>query len=206
MAKKENPRISVNIWERIAKEEFEETVTEPWFGIDITINCSLGLQDVLGFVSEVADACFTSSGEFLPEIMDFAIRRGVLTRYANFTLPENVEKQYWLIYNTDAVGAVMRHVNRSQFREITDAINEKVKHMRNSDIMALRSKIMEVADVFTRMQEETAGLFKGLSQEDVQAFIGAVKDNAAVEEKIVDAYVDRMKRDARDMVALDEER
>lgn len=192
MSKKEQ-RISINALEKIAKEQFQETTTKKWFDIEITIKRSLPLTEMLEFVQEVSEACFTTDGTFVPEIMDFAIKSGILTHYANFTLPSNLEKQYWLIYSTDAIEAVCECINNAQLQEIVDAANRKIDHMCDTDIVATRAKLNELYSAFEKMGEEFSNMFSGVNPEELRNMISALGNSDVSEEKIVSAYLEHMK-------------
>lgn len=195
MAKKEK-RISINALEKIAKEQFPESVTEQWFDIEVTIKRSLPLKEMLEFVQEVVDACFTTDGTFVPEIMDFATKSGILTHYANFTLPDNLEKQYWLIYSTGAVDMVCQHINMVQLQEMIGGINRKIDHMCDTDIVATKAKLNDLYEAFVKMGTEVSDLFSGVNAEELQKMVGALGDTELNEEKIVSAYIQHMKKGA----------
>ncbi len=198
MSKKNNPKVSVNVLERIAKEQFPETVTESWFDIEIMIKKSLSLLEMMDFCKEIVDTCFTDKGEFIPEVIDFTIKSGVLTRYANFTLPDNLEKQYTLIYNSGAYDFVVQHINMAQLNEIVNAANRKLKYLCDSDILAFRAKISEFVDSVNNIQKSTSGMMEGLSVEDLRAVLSAADASGGFDEtKLVDAYMDRVKKDSR---------
>lgn len=195
MAKKEK-RISINALEKIAKEQFPESVTEQWFDIEVTIKRSLPLKEMLAFVQEVVDACFTTDGTFVPEIMDFATKSGILTHYANFTLPDNLEKQYWLIYSTGAVDMVCQHINMVQLQEMIGGINRKIDHMCDTDIVATKAKLNDLYEAFVKMGTEVSDLFSGVNAEELQKMVGALGGTELNEEKIVSAYIEHMKKGA----------
>lgn len=195
MAKKEK-RISINALEKIAKEQFPESVTEQWFDIEVTIKRSLPLKEMLQFVQEVVDACFTTDGTFVPEIMDFATKSGILTHYANFTLPDNLEKQYWLIYSTGAVDMVCQHINMVQLQEMIGGINRKIDHMCDTDIVATKAKLNDLYEAFVKMGTEVSDLFSGVNAEELQKMVGALGGTEMNEEKIVSAYIEHMKKGA----------
>lgn len=193
MAKKEK-RISINALEKIAKEQFPESVTEQWFDIEVTIKRSLPLKEMLEFVQEVVDACFTTDGTFVPEIMDFATKSGILTHYANFTLPDNLEKQYWLIYSTGAVDMVCQHINMVQLQEMIGGINRKIDHMCDTDIVATKAKLNDLYEAFVKMGTEVSELFSGVNADELQKMVGALGNTELSEEKIVSAYIEHMKK------------
>ena len=134
---KEIKRISVSAFENIAKQATNES-TVVWEGLELNIRSQLPFDEMLAFVSEVTASCFFEDGSYAPEMMDFMIRRGVLYRYANFRLPQDINKQYWLAYATDAVEFVYNHIDTHQFQAITTAIREKVEHQ--CDLMVSESQ------------------------------------------------------------------
>jgi len=194
MANKEK-RISVNAFERIAKDHFNDITTADWYGVEITIKRSLPLAEMFQFSKEITDLCFLESGSFIPEVMDFAIKSGILTHYANFTLPQSPEKQYQLIYGTDAVNVVLQHINEEQLQEISQAANRKIRYMCDTDIVAVRSKLNELADVFSAMGETASSIFDGVGADDVKSLLSAADESGLNEDKIVSAYVKHAKQD-----------
>ena len=97
-------KISVNAFQKVMKETYSPTYTFDWNGIEVTVNKTLSLKDMLEFVDDVVKSCFTEeTNRYLPEVKDFVIRVCILEKYANFTMPQNVENQYELVYCTDAV-------------------------------------------------------------------------------------------------------
>ena len=98
MAKAKTKRVSINALEKITDEYVNEEVLE-WNGLEITIKKTLSFSDMMKFVDSVAKSCFVQgSGDYAPEIFDFALRSNVLDTYANFTMPRDLEKQYAMVY------------------------------------------------------------------------------------------------------------
>ena len=182
-------RISINTLHKIAKECYSGTTTHEWRGIEIEINYSLGFTDMMEFVHEAAESCFSEAGTFVPEVMDFAIKSNILTRYANFNLPDKLEHKYALVYNTDAIDAVCQHINMEQLREITAAINRRVNYVCSANVSVLQQKMNEVISAFEDMQKQTAAVFENVTPDDVSNLIGALSDGKVSEDKIVEAYL-----------------
>lgn len=195
MAKKDKEKkISITTFERIVKENEVPTVTEQWFDTEIVITPTLPLVEMLQFVSEVVDVCFLEDGTYVPELMDFAIKSGILTHYANFTLPQDSKKQYWMIYSSDAVEMVMPHINNVQFEEIVGAIRRKVAHMLSADVQNMRAQLSTLIQAFSEMSDNLSGMFDGVSKEDIERVMGAVGDGGIDEKKLVEAYLDQTVR------------
>lgn len=165
---KNNQKISINKLESVL---VENTVTEILNGTDnveIHITKTLPLQEMLLFVQEVVEACIDGeTGEYLPEAYDFAIRAGVLTRYANFTLPANLDNQYMLVYNTGAFDQVVAHINERQFNDIVRAIDKKIKFMLDVISSSAVAKINEVIGKFNELAETAENAFGDVNGEDM---------------------------------------
>ena len=167
---KNNQKISINKFESVL---VENTVTEILNGTDnveIHITKTLPLQEMLLFVQEVVEACIDGeTGEYLPEAYDFAIRAGVLTRYANFTLPANLDNQYMLVYNTGAFDQVVAHINERQFNDIVRAIDKKIKFMLDVISSSAVTKINEVIGKFNELAETAENAFGDVNGEDISS-------------------------------------
>lgn len=185
-------KISITQFENAVKENFPVVTTKQWFGIDITIKHTLSLTDILEFANDVVLSCFNDNGGFMPEVMDFAIRSNILTRYANFSLPDNLKKRYELIYNSDVVDFVCKHINMQQLQELTDAINRKIDYMCDTNVITIQKEMTKLLDAFESMQENTEKMFSGISTEDFSKLINTLTEHGSLDEKkIVDALMER---------------
>ncbi len=195
MSKKSN-RISINKLESIVQNN---TVTVPMDGnpdIEIIIRRILPLQEVLQFVEDVVSSCIdVETGQYIPEIQAFTVRASVLTRYANFTLPKDPEKQYDLIYNTDAFQQVMGHIDRVQYDEILYAINERIRHgvaMAENALAAQMAELTAKLNSFINNSEELFGSVKG---DDMATLVKNLANAGSIDEsKLVEAVFDAQKK------------
>ena len=167
MAKKES-RISINKLEDVLKENI---VVVPMRGnedVNITIRRTLPLKDMMQFVTDAVSSCVdTQSATYTPEIKEFAIRSGILTVYANFNLPSNVEKQYELVYGTGALEQVMEHINTKQLAEIERAIDARIDHEVRMMESVLGAKTREVMSRIDTMVEQFENVFGGVNGEEL---------------------------------------
>ena len=195
MSKKSN-RISINKLESIVQNN---TVTVPMDGnpdIEIIIRRILPLQEVLQFVEDVVSSCIdVETGQYIPEIQAFTVRASVLTRYANFTRPKDPEKQYDLIYNTDAFQQVMGHIDRVQYDEILYAINERIRHgvaMAENALAAQMAELTAKLNSFINNSEELFGSVKG---DDMATLVKNLANAGSIDEsKLVEAVFDAQKK------------
>lgn len=198
MAKKET-RISITKLESIQKEK---TVTVPLEGTDdtnIVIRRSLPISEMMQFVEDVVSSVVdVDGGRYLPEIKAFVIKSHVLTSYANFNMPSNLEKQYDLIYNTTAVEQVLENINIVQYNEMIDAIDRKIAHNLTiiSNTMAEQiRKMITTMEEFTKNSEK---LFGNITGEEMSSIIQNLSSIGDMDEnKLVHAvFEEQKKRDA----------
>ncbi len=170
---KDNSRISINKFESGLKDDNAiEVILGGTDDVVIQINKTLPLIDMMEFVSDVVLSCVdTESGEYTPEAYDFAIRVAVLTRYANFKMPTNYEKQYLLIYNTDAYEQVMQYINKHQFQEIIKAIDKKINYMLDVISSSAATKIIDIVEKLNEFIEVGEQSFSGIDPSEISSVI-----------------------------------
>lgn len=191
MAKNINTKkISVAAFDKIMRNSCSTVETIEWNGVEITLRKTLPLKDVISFVNLVAKSCFDyATNAYLPEVKVFAIKCCILEMYANFSLPSNTEHKYNLIYNTDAVDTVIKHINTRQLDEIIDAINEKVDSTAQANIEAVHKQMNDIYHAFDNLQKQVEQIFANVNSEDMSSFIQAVANDKIDEDKLVQAYV-----------------
>lgn len=182
-------KISINAFENVMKERYIPTETVSWYGIEVTIKKTLSLNAMLSFVADVVHSCFSDTGEYIPEIMDFAIRTNVMEKYTNFTLPQNLENQYALVYQTDAFEMILEMINLEQYSEMIKAIKSKVDMLARSNIEAINIQMNSVCKTLEEMQDSFGNIFGAINSEDIGAIIGAISGGQINEKSIVDAYI-----------------
>lgn len=191
MAKKES-RISINKLEGMLNTPM---VSVPLPGdpeTEVKIKYNLSLSEMLQFIEDVVSSCVDAeSGKFYPEIMWFSIHSAVLTMYANFNLPSNVEKQYNLVYNTDAVELVMGHINRNQYDEIVNAIQNRIDHERKIMENTMLDKMSELVSRITAYMQQSDTLFGSVDSEDMSSLVKNLADIGKIDEdKLIHALVE----------------
>lgn len=186
---KSNKKVSINAFENIMKDTYTPTETFDWNGIEVTVKKNLSLKEMLEFVDGVVKSCFNKdTNAYMPEIKDFTTKVCVLEKYANFTMPRNVETQYNLIYQTDAVDRVLGYVNTQQFNEICAAIDKKVENIAQANIESMNRQMNELYNAFNNLQTKLSDLFDGVDNDDIRAVSSAIANGTLDEEKIVKAY------------------
>lgn len=193
MAKKEK-KISINAQETVMKERFPAVAEEDWYGNTVVVRKRLPVVEFLQFVKDVTDGCFLDDGTYVPELRDFYERMYTLTYHANFNMPESGEKQWELVYGTNAYRFVLSLVDADQYSQLIRAIDEKIGHLLDTDVMATRAKMNDLLQAFDSMGDKFANIFGGISNEDLKNVLGAVSAGGLDESKVVSAYMEQMKQ------------
>lgn len=194
---KDNEKISVNKFESSLPSD--NIISETLSGTDditIQIKKNLPLQEMLSFVQEVVEACVdVENGDYVPEAYDFAVRVGVLTHYANFAMPSNMEKQYWLVNVSPAFQQVLDKIDPVQFHEIIRTIDRKIKFMLDIITSSAVSKINEMINKFNDIADVSAEALTKMKPSEVMQLMKAVPSLGNVDqEKIANVILEMQKK------------
>lgn len=194
--KQDNHVVSTEELERIVSSVFKPTTKVEWNGIELEIKNVISLQDMLSFVRDVVDNCFTDdTGEYIPEVKDFAMRCAVLEYYGNFSLPEDVKHKYELVYGSDAIMVVLQHIDKYQYGEMMSAIDKKIAHRAQSNIEALTTQMNEAISAMNDITDGMASIFGGIDNSTVTKIADAIANGAFDQEKLLSAFMEKRKAD-----------
>lgn len=192
MAKTEK-KVSIALFDKIVKEHFQNEATIQWHEAEVRVKRTLSLKEMLSFVDEVVGSCFHDELGYMPEVKDFAIKSNILTRYANFSVPDNLEHRYQMVYGTDAVDAVCAVIDTTQLQEIVNSINDKIRFLCDSKATMIQERINDVLNTMEKMRDNTKSIFDGITQNDLKNLMGAITSNGLDEQKLVQAYIEQSK-------------
>lgn len=182
-------RISINEFEKVVKENYENVVVKEWHGIPVTITKTLPLKEMMALVSEVADNCFMDDGTYLPEVAQALLDCGVVLRYTNLSLPSNLSARYELLYQSGILNFVLPEINTSQYNDIVVAVRDKIDYICDSHISDLKNTMRELNDTLDQVKKTSEGIFANVSMEDFQNMREMLEGEGTIEERIVSAYV-----------------
>lgn len=201
MAKKSENKVTVNKFEKIWKEQFDNTVDAEWRGIPLKIQKVIPIDEAMTMVEEIAINCFVTDneemdedltmniGKFVPEVKDFIVRCNVLSRYAGFALPANINQRYKMVYETDAFDFVLEHINKVQFNMLMEAADRRIMFDANVNRRELIKRIETLISTFELMQAQSASLLENVEKKDFEKAI-TVLSGGMDEEKVVKAFLD----------------
>lgn len=188
MAKGEK-KVSISAVDNIIGECFLNVVTEQWDDVEGKMRRSIPFTEVLAFVDDVVQSCFQRNGAYVPEVLDFAIKSNIISKYTNVSMPDNLEHRYAILYNSDLVDFVCQHINMQQLQEMVNSINRKLAYMCDTNTVSVQNRLNDLISAFETMQEKTEAMFGDVMPDDMTRLVGAIGDGALTEEKIVEAYM-----------------
>lgn len=199
MAKKREKVSIIKLESALDKNNTKEFVLGGTEDVVFEVKKRLSLTEMIEFVNEVVESCVdTESGEYIPEAYNFALRCAILTKYANFTLPSNLERRYEVVYGTSAVEQALEYIDEAQFEDIRGAIDEKVSFMLDVISSAAVSKINEVVGKFAEIAQTSSDVFGGVDPEDMAKVMRGISkigdsDKQAIEHSIADIILEKQK-------------
>ena len=188
MAKKNN-NISVTAFEKAIDKVYTPQSTVEWNGLTLVIKRHLSLAEVVKFVDVCVKACFNNdNASYTPEAKVPAIRSCIVAFYTNITLPENVEKQYDLIYHSMIMDYIVPYIDQTQLDTIIEAIDDKIEHLAAANLERVNKQMADLNTTLESMQKQITDVFDGVSAEDMKHMVDALSAGID-EEKLVKAYM-----------------
>lgn len=182
-------KISTENFKNAVLADYSNTTDAAWHGLNLKIKKCLPLGDMLRFVHDVVSSCFSSEdGGFTPEIKEFAIRCAVLEYYADIELPNDPLDKYDLVYPGDAVGFIMSYIDKNQFYDILNAINDKIEHTASANIEAVTVQMNKVTSNLETLEQKFSSVFSGIDDDVISKIADALAGGMFSEEKLVKAF------------------
>lgn len=178
--------------ERISYEMLKKTVNADavvssfsWNEMDVTVKRFLNMGEMLDFTNSVVNSCFNSkTGEYRPEIKDFAVRSCILEIYANFDLPEDLVERYDLIYQSNVIMDVMKYIDQAQFNVIMMAIDNKIDAKISTNIAKFEQEMREMRSELDSEYAYIKSIFEGIDNETVNQIASAISNTEIDFEKL----------------------
>lgn len=173
----------------IMKDNFDNSAVVEWCGKQIKITKTISLNDMVEFVRNVVDNCYTKeTATYRPEIRDFVIRASVIQHYTNIDMPSETDAMYDFLYMTDVYAVVYEYINKEQLHVITKAIDWKVNALVSEGISTAAKQMIDLVNNVTGFTSKFAKLFDGVSQDDMAKMVSAMSGGDDIEERLIRAY------------------
>ena len=165
----------------------------------IEVKPVLSYPEMLVFVDFVKNACFDDdTGEYKPEMMDFAIRYAILETYTNIDVPDNYFEAYSFLYNNDELLMNIRDViSDSQFTEIINAIDKKIQAVVDTKANELLNEMSEMYNELSGLLKVLGEQFDGIDEGDIKNMVDAISKSNLDEDKFVESYMNHVNKNKK---------
>lgn len=161
-----------------------------WYGVEITVQKIVPFLTMKEIVEDVAGACFNDdTGEYMPELMDIALRICVIDAYTNIVLPGDPEEQNRILYGTGLWSGISELIDEDQFNAIELAISRRVKARLDTNRAEFEHELNAMTNALSEAGKQINDLFAGVNADDLQKLVAALGEHGVDEEKIVQAVV-----------------
>ena len=161
-----------------------------WYGVEITVQKIVPFLTMKEIVEDVAGACFNDdTGEYMPELMDIALRICVIDAYTNIVLPGDPEEQNRILYGTGLWSGISELIDEDQFSAIELAISRRVKARLDVNRAEFEHELNAMTNALSEAGKQINDLFAGVNADDLQKLVAALGEHGVDEEKIVQAVV-----------------
>ena len=138
-------------------------------GIELDVKVRLSMKEAMAFIKDVVLSCINMDDmEYTPEALDFAMRVGVLHRYAGVDTPKSLDKAWDVVYGTGILDEICACIDLDQLKTLEDAANSRITYLRDMQVALAGDKMQKL---FSRMEEmvgEGAEIIDRASEIDVQ--------------------------------------
>lgn len=189
MAKKENTEISIGKLEKYCKEN-EKTTTLCSFdvageSVEYAVKYRISLEDSIKFIGDVVKGCIDKSEMSVIEIArSFLINRGLMTYYANFRMPSDINKRYnYILCAEDIISNILDCIDEQQYKSILEAIDRSIAFEKDKMLCEQGIRINAVMEKLSNISEQMEGIFGGIDSEQTAKFISNIASADKIDAK-----------------------
>lgn len=176
----------------------EETVVDVC-GIQVKVKPILTFADTIGFASEAVRSIIDEVDENVAyELYDFIIKSLTLKYFTNISLPNDINEQYQLVYETQLFNNVVQAIDDKFYTNLIKAVNNKIQfelqkiqnHIKvKSDlyISQIKDEVQKMLNVYNTIAE----LYQNTDPDMVNTLIPKLVNLPKLDEKeIVKAVIE----------------
>ncbi len=168
MAKSKTKKLTFNMLAAEVQSKEPASVTVRGFEdqplmVQRTLTLNNAIEFVRNTVSMVVDE---ESGEYLPEVFDFALKLNVLMSYAGIPVPKDFNKAYKVIYESNLYESVMEVINKEQYYILEDAIEDRVKYLRDTFVASAAAQLNKLVQKMDNVMNESTSALGQINSTD----------------------------------------
>ena len=116
------PKVAASTLMRIVGVSGKQYKKVMWHSTELIIKPLLSVDEYINVIQRIINDCSTPQGECVVELIDFSLRRNVVSAYAFVDYPDDIDDLYYILYASDLFETVRKHINDSQYDAITNTI------------------------------------------------------------------------------------
>jgi len=194
MAKKNNAVTLAALKKAIKENSPESTHTVNWNGLEITVKNMLTVNELIELVNDVVGSCFLEDGTYVPELVKFLVREGVISHYTNLTMPKDIAESYEICMNNSLYECITKDIIKDVW-DIEYAVEERIAFEKDTMANSIKASMQKFVDA----QDKLTDALDGFNAEDLNKMLGMVISGGFSEEKIVQAYMDQTKSERKEI-------
>lgn len=121
--------LSANELSRVVGVWGKQYQTVQWHSAQLVVKHSLSINDYIGLVRGIVRDCRPNGGEAAYELFDFSVRLNTVLYYAFVELPEDIERTFYILYNSDLFDVVCKYANTKQIDAAKSSAREILGHV-----------------------------------------------------------------------------
>lgn len=176
---------------------FGTTVVKVNDDIELTVTRMLDMEHSVAFVNEIVNSCIDPmTGNYNPEVFEFVMRVTTLMFYAGIQQPNDVDKAYNVVFNTDIYNTIMGHIDVPAYADLIDAAKKRIEYMRDIYVAERASIAHTLLERIDKMIGDSDALMDELNGEEFKAALENMVhvlnggENTAVAEQQPETTVD----------------
>lgn len=176
--------------EEIARDYFPASTAIVFHGKEIAVQRMLPYKRVCALIEAIVKSCFDSeSGEYMPEVRDFATRLAVASAYTDLELPEDTDEQYAMLYSTDMMQKIYEAIDHGQLDMLRTSVQRRCDIINDANRTAIEKELYEAVGMISTLADNIGKIFKDVSSEEVAEMVNNLMTHGVDEEKLVDEVV-----------------
>ncbi len=111
-------RLSANDVMRVTGVSGKQARKVTWHTAEFIMRPLLSIESYSSLVDRIINDCFDENGVFNLGVLDFSLRKNIVSAYAFVDLPTDVDDLYRVLYSSDLFDTVCRYANQAQLESI----------------------------------------------------------------------------------------
>lgn len=160
-------------------------------GTTVDVKSTVSFAEASKFVETVADLCFDSSGDYIPQVYDVAVAYAIIDTYTSIETPTDITALADVVYRSNIIENIRQYIDDNQIENLLEAVAKKIEYKIAVNASVATNKIEELISQVENAEKMLEQVASGLGGEDISKLMSAVADGKIDEKKLMEAYLGR---------------